>query len=659
MNLFNTNKDDYSQDKKIVDTIRSLGIDMINSAKSGHPGIVLGAAPIIYTLFAYHLNIDYKHPTFINRDRFILSCGHGSALLYSTLYMAGADISLDDLKKFRHLDSKAQGHPIYNPDLMVEATTGPLGQGLGMAVGMALGEEYLRSQIDLINHYTYVLCSDGDLMEGISYEALSLAGHLNLNKLIILYDSNNVTLDGKLDLSFSENIKGRVESSGFNYILVNDGEDIGQINDAINKAKNSDKPTFIQVKTILGHYSKYEGTNTVHGKPLEEEDIKLIKEKLNLRDSLFSPSSEVKELFQSKIRSRCDNLYDIFIEKADKLPEDKKELLNSLQNYKEPVLIKDLYYDLSTDKGESTRVTSGKILNAYAKNYPLLLGGSADISASTYGIINGFNTFNETCREGRNIYYGVREHAMGAISNGLALMGLTSFASTLLVFSDYMYPSIRLSAMMNLPVIYLFSHDSITVGEDGETHQPIEQLANLRNIKGLDVYRPGDANEVLGSYRSIFETRRPSAILLCRNEVEIKEETSVKDVQQGAYVLLLERRNLQGIIISSGEELSLAIKVYQRLTEKGYGIRLVSMPCSELFDRQTNKYQEKILPKESEIKRFVISLSSKEAWYKYVNDKDNLFTVDDYGKSAPYKDLYEYFNLTVEKIENAIIKKLN
>lgn len=656
MNLFgNSSSKDNTQDKKVIDTIRALGIDMIDNAKSGHPGIVLGAAPIIYTVFANHLNFDKNNPKWFNRDRFIMSCGHGSALLYSCLYMAGFNYELDDLKHFRKKGTKTPGHPEYNVDYGIEMTTGPLGQGLASSVGLAVGEAYLSNYFgsNIMNHYTYVLCSDGDLMEGISYEALSVAGKLGLNKLIVLYDSNDVTLDGPLSISTNENTRLRMESINWNYILVNDGENIDEIDSAINKAKSSDKPTLIEVKTILGRFSKYQGTNTVHGKPLDEEDIKTIKEKMDLRDITFAPSMEVVDWFRNKLDERCNGVVENWNLEYEKLDDEKKNQIDELIDFKNSVSLKDVYYEMPEDNKESTRVTSGKILNAFAEKYPFIIGGSADISSSTYGKINDMGDFDYKNPSGRNIYYGVREHAMAAISNGIGLMGISSFASCQLAFSDYMKPAIRMSAMMDLPVLYILTHDSITVGEDGPTHQPVEQLVGLRSIPNLDVYRPGDANEVLGSYKAIFEKRRPAALVLCRNGVPMNENTSVKDVSLGAYILEEERGDLQGIIISSGEDLLIATDVHRRLVEKGYNIRLVSMPSIEVFEKQPNQYKNKILP---DVKTFVIEASSSYSWYKYVDSAENLFNVNSFGMSAKYQDIYDKFGMTADKIEEKIIK---
>ncbi len=645
-------------DKKIIDNLRGLSIDIIAKANSGHPGIALGAAPIIATLYANHLRFSKENDKWLNRDRFILSAGHGSSLLYATLYMAGFPIELSDLESFRCLGSITPGHPEYGITKGVDISTGPLGQGVASSVGIAIGEEYLSNYFgkDIIDYYTYVLCGDGDLMEGVSYEAFSLAGKLSLNKLIVLYDSNNVTLDGDLSNSSCENTKLRFEAINWNYILVSDGEDTSSINDAIIKAKASDKPTLIEVKTTIGKFSKYQGTSKVHGSPLDEEDIKNIKEKLNLRDIPFSVSSEAVTSFRTSIDERNDNIYAEWNNKVSLLPTEKQEELNELINNKEPLKVKDIYYEIPDDGVEATRVSSGKILNSIATNYPFVMGGSADVSNSTHARIKSEGSFSKSTPLNRNIDFGIREHAMACIANGLALTGITPFVSTFFSFADYLKPALRMTALMNLPVIYVFTHDSITVGEDGPTHQPVEQLVMLRSTPNVDVYRPFDANETLGAYKTILESRRPSCLVLSRNKVELNSSTKVNEVKKGAYILEEEHGNLEAVLISSGEEIELARKVHKILTERGIAIRLVSMPSIEVFERQTKKYQESIIPEDKEV--FVIELSSSYSWYKYTNKQEHLFTVDTFGASGNRNDLLERFGFNSEKIADKIEKLL-
>lgn len=658
MNILKKENPQIQIDKKIIDNLRGLSIDTIDSAKSGHPGIALGAAPIIYSVYANHLRFDINDDKWINRDRFILSAGHGSALLYATLYMAGFPIEIEDLKDFRKLGSITPGHPEYSVTKGVDMSTGPLGQGLASSVGMAIGEQYLSNYFGkkIIDYYTYVLCGDGDLMEGVSYEALSLAGKLGLNKLIVLYDSNNTTLDGELSNSSIENTKIRFEAINWNYLLVSDGEDTVLINDAINKAKSSDKPTIIEVKTTIGKFSRYQGTSKVHGAPLDSEDIKEVKNKLNLRDIPFSVSNEAVTNFRESINSRNEKIYTDWNKEVEKLDEEKRQELLSLTNNKEPLKVKDIYYEIPEEGSEATRVSSGKILNSIAKNYPFVMVGSADVSNSTYTTIKDEESFSIDKRNNRNINFGIREHAMAAIANGLALTGITPFVSTFLSFADYLKPSLRMSALMDLPVTYVLTHDSITVGEDGPTHQPIEQLAMMRSTPNFDVYRPYDANEVLGSYKTILETRKPSALVLSRNKVELNPETKVNEVKKGGYILAKEHGNLEAVLISCGEEMEIALDVYKTLTERGIAIRLVSMPSTSIFEKQPKKYQESIIP--SDTKVFVIELSSSYSWYKYTNKKEHLFTIDEFGLSGSRDELLKKYGFTSEKIAEEIEKLL-
>ena len=645
-------------DKKIIDNIRSLAIDMIDNASSGHPGIALGAAPIIASLYDVHLIVNPKDPKWINRDRFVLSAGHGSSLLYATLFMAGYSLELDDLKKFRTIDSITPGHPEYGVTPGVDSSTGPLGQGIGNAVGMAIAEKYLEKYFgeDIINYNTYVLCGEGDLMEGVSYEACSLAGKLGLNKLIVLMDSNGVTLDGSLDNSFEENIKLRFESQNWNYILVEDSEDTKSLDAALDKAKSSDKPTLIEVKTIIGRYSNLAGTSKVHGSPLTLEDIKNIKEKLSVRDIPFSPSAEAREEMISDINNRVLPLYEEWTKKYNSLNKNSRNDLDLIINNKEPIKLKDVVYDLPEDMIESTRVASGKVLNSISEVYPFLIGGSADVSNSTYAKIKSTGNFSNKCPLGRNINFGIREHAMASIGNGLALSGLTPFVSTFVPFIDYAKASVRMSALMDLPIIYVLSHDSITVGEDGPTHQAVEQLISLRSIPNFDVYRPADSNEVIGAYNSIFETRRPSAVILSRNKVPISEFTNINDSKLGGYILEKERKNIDACIISTGEEVNLALEVSNELKTRGYDIRVVSMPSIEVFERQSAEYKENVLPNDKKI--FVIEAGSSYSWYQYT-DKEKMFTIDTFGYSGKKDDVLERVGFTKENITNKIEELLN
>ena len=643
--------------EKVANNIRGLSIDMIDAANSGHPGIVLGASDIITNIYANHLKINPKDDKWINRDRFVLSAGHGSSMLYSTLYMAGYDISLDDLKNFRKIDSITPGHPEVNLTPGVDVSTGPLGEGFATSVGIALGETYLRSLLgqDVIDYYTYVLVGDGDLMEGVAYEAASLAGHLKLNKLIVLYDSNNVTLDGNKSDSFSENIEERFKSMGWNYINIKDATEEDVINNAISFAKTTDKPTILEINTVIGKYSINEGTNKVHGSPLSKEDITNVKEKLGIRNIPFTVSQDVKDSFEEMINERNLEIYNKWKENIDTLDDDKKLLLSKIINFKDPVVLSNIFYEMSEDHKEATRESSGKVLDSIKDILPLLMGGSADVSGSTKALIKN-SDYSKDNRLGRTIHFGIRENAMASIANGLALTGITPFISTFFAFSDFLKPGIRLSAMMDLPVIYLFSHDSISVGEDGPTHEPVEQLVSLRAIPNFDVYRPADANEVIGSYKSILETRKPSAIILGRNKVRIEEVTKQNDVKYGAYILKWEKDKLDATIIATGEEVELALDVYDKLLELGYGIRLVSMPCMERFQKQDERYQRDLIPEFA--KTFVIEAGSSLSWYKYAKKKEYLFTMDEFGASGSRKDVLDKYGFTKEKISEKIIEIL-
>ncbi len=648
-------------DRKVIDQIRSLGLDMIMAAQSGHPGIVLGAAPIIYTLYKNHLQIDPNNPDWMARDRFILSAGHGSALLYATLFMAGYPLTLDDLKQFRHLHSKTPGHPELGITPGVDMSTGPLGQGIATAVGMAIGERYLNHYSEekkfpnLLDHYTYVLCGDGDLMEGVSYEATSLAGTLRLNKLIVLYDSNHVSLDGDTKMTFTENVRERFTALGWNVISDVDGEDCNDIDHAISKAKTSSLPSIIIVSTTIGKYSKYQGTSKVHGAPLEEEDLQNVKKQLEVRDIPFTVSQEAIDFFQTSIQERMSPILKEWYTKYEKLEGTLQQELTALNERHIEVSLKDFALEIPENHMESTRVSSGKILNHIASSTPFFLGGSADLSSSTKTYLKENGDFSSSNPGGRNIWYGVREHAMAAISNGLALMGLLPFASTFLVFSDYLKPAIRMSALMNLRTLYIFTHDSITVGQDGPTHQPVEQLVALRAIPNLEVFRPADGNEVLGCYKAILEKKEgPSALILSRNDVEIMDSTKANEVSKGAYIVRKEEKYLQGILIATGEEVALALSVSEKLSAEGIDTRVVSMPSIERFLAQPNEYQAEILP--TTIKTVVLEAGSSYSWYRFVYNEKYLVNVNEFGLSGTKDEVSKAFQIDFNSVFTKIEK---
>ena len=643
---------------KIVDQIRCIGIDMIDEAKSGHPGIVLGAAPIIYTVYAHHLRFDPTNPKFFGRDRFVMSAGHGSALLYSTLYMAGFDLDVEDLRLFRKLGSKTPGHPEYGVTPGVDMSTGPLGQGIATAVGMALAEakqENIFNTEDnkLIDYYTYVLAGDGDLMEGVSYEAASLAGSLKLNKLIVLYDSNNVCLDGTTDKTFNENISMRFISQGWNVITVTDGENVASIDEAINEAKKStDKPTLIEVKTTIGKYSKLQGTNKVHGTPLDKEDISHIKEILKVRDIPFTISKNACDDMRYIINTRCSNLITDFESKVEKLSPAKKELLEYFRGEDKTIKLNDLIYEPNEDNKEATRVTSSKVLNSLVPNHDELFGGSADLFGANKTYVEKVGDFSSENRSGKNIFFGVREHAMGAIMNGLALCGFRPYGSTFLSFSDYLKPSIRMACMMNLPVVYIFTHDSISVGEDGPTHQPVEQLNMLREMPNLDVYRPADANEVIGAYKNALMNNKPAVIICSRNTTPILEVTKVNEVEKGGYIAYEPIKKPDGIIISSGEEVHTALEVAKNLAVKDIQIRVVSMPNLINFLKQDGDYIETVIP--VEIRKIVFEASTSYIWSRIVFNSKYIIGLDEYGLSGSKNDIYKHFGFDVESLEKKV-----
>ncbi len=646
-----------NNENKIVDNLRALSIDMIHEANSGHPGIALGCAPILYTIYGKHLKINPEDPDWINRDRFILSAGHASSLLYAALYMSGYHLSLEDLKQFRSLHSKTPGHPEYLVTPGVDMSTGPLGQGFASSVGIAIGESYLREYYknhghSIIDYYTYVLCSDGDLMEGVSYEAASLAGHLKLNKLIVFYDSNKVCLDGNTNMTFTVDIEKYFTALNWNVMTV-DGEDLTGLDNAITKAKQSALPNLIIVNTTIGKYSKWEGTNQVHGTPLTDEDITNIKEKLGMRDISFTVSGDAKEEMQSMIQNRCSEIYDKWQQSFEKLAEETKLELENIKNKNISLPNLDINYEISELETESLRESSSKVLNALADRNPLLIGGSADLSSSIMtNLVNGGN-YSKDNPLGRNIFYGVREHAMGAIMNGISLAGIRNFGSTYLSFSDYLKPSLRLACQMNLPNIYIFSHDSISVGKDGPTHQPVEQLVSLRATPNLEVFRPADSNEMIGTYKYIAKKKQgPSVIVLGRNDTKVKTNTSITGVEKGAYIVQKEQKNISAIIISNGEDLDLALEVASGLQEKGYDLRVVSMPSIELFKKQKQSYRDEILP--FGVKVFVLEAASSYSWYEFVYNEKYLITVDDFGYSGDKIDVLEEFSFTKEKITEKI-----
>ena len=646
-------------DQKAINAIRFLGVDAINKANSGHPGIVLGAAPMAYKLFTSHMNIDVKKPQWINRDRFVLSAGHGSMLLYAINHLSGYKVSIDDIKNFRQLGN-TPGHPEYGHTDGVETTSGPLGQGISNAVGMAIAETHLAARFNkpnynIIDHFTYVICGDGDLQEGVALESVSLAGHLGLGKLIVLYDSNDIQLDGEVALALSENTKKKFEAMDWQHILVEDGNDLNAINRAINKAKKEgNKPSIIEVKTKIGYGTSLEGTSKVHGSPVGSSEADKLREKLNWTYKPFEVPEDVYQLFRKKVTLRGQRVHRKWKKLFEAYQEDYADdakLLNQFLN--NDILVNEAdFEDIAKANDEATRSVSGKVIQKLSDRFLNLIGGSADLTVSTKAK-GADGHYDKNHRLGRNINFGVREHAMGAIVNGLTLHGgLKAFSGAFFVFSDYMKPAIRLAAIMNIPSIFVFTHDSIAVGEDGPTHQPVEHLAGLRSIPNLNVIRPADAHETIAAWKVAMESKgTPTVIVLTRQNVKNYQETNAQGLTKGAYIVSKENNQFDGILLATGSEVELAMKAKDILKNKGVDVRVVSMPSHHLFDKQTKKYQKEILPKRK--KTLAIEMGSTMSWYKYTKD---IYGIDTFGASAPMEDVLEHFNFTAEKVAEAFLK---
>ena len=651
-----------------IATIRSLGIDTINKANSGHPGMVLGSAPALYTLFNKELNIYNKEAEWINRDRFVLASGHASALLYSMLHLTGFDVTIDDLKNFRQLNSRTPGHPEIEMTHGVDASSGPLGQGIPMATGMAMAEKFLASQynkenFDIIDHYTYVLCGDGDMQEGVTYEAASLAGHLSLGKLIVLYDANKVTLDGPLSMSFSENVKKRYEACNWQVLEVKDGNDINEIHKAIKKGKKEQfKPTLIIVNTVIGFGSANQGTNKVHGAPLGKEDGKNAKLSYGFDHDEFYVPEEVYEDFKKKTikrgKSKFNKWNKLFNEYKEQYPTEAKQLEDAIAG-KYSLNIDELLKNYPVGHNDATRNTSLEVIQEVAKQNPTFLSGTADLASSTKTKIKDEDDFSVENYNGRNLVFGIREFAMVAIMNGMTLhKGVKVSAGGFLVFSDYFKAAVRMACLMKLPIILPLSHDSIAVGEDGPTHQPIEQFAMLRSIPNMHVIRPGDAVEMAAAWKLAIEsTENPTALILTRQNVETMENSSIEGVSKGAYVIGKEENHLDAIIIASGSEVNLAMKAKKVLLEKGIDVRVVSMPCQEFFDQQDEQYKEAVLPNAMR-KRLSVEMASSFGWHKYVGLDGITMSIDEFGKSAPAQDVIQSYGFTVDGVVENIEKLL-
>ncbi|NBJ68296.1 MULTISPECIES: transketolase [Clostridia] len=662
-------------EQQSINTIRTLSIDAIEHANSGHPGLPMGAAPMAYTLWTDFMNHNPKHSKWFNRDRFILSAGHGSMLLYSLLHLSGYDVSIDDLKSFRQWGSKTPGHPEVHHTDGVEATTGPLGQGIGMAVGMAMAEAHLAAKfnqedLSIVDHYTYALVSDGDLMEGISHEAASLAGHLGLGKLIALYDSNDISLDGDLNRSFSEDIEQRFTAYGWQVLTVKDGNDVDAIRQAIKAAQeNHEQPTLIEVKTVIGYGSPNKSASAAsHGAPLGKDEVKLTKEYYKWTHEDFYVPEEVYADFNQKIVQKGVEAEEKWNQQLamykERYPERAEEFELALHG-KLPVDWDKELPDFEPEEDTlATRASSGKILNAIAKTVPNFFGGSADLAGSNKTTMNDEGDFSKDNYAGRNIWFGVREHAMGAALNGMALHGgLHVFAGTFFVFSDYLRPSIRLASIMNTPVTYVFTHDSIAVGEDGPTHEPIEQLASLRAMPGLSLIRPADGNETQAAWRLALEsTDTPTALVLSRQNLPTlpgTKEHAYEGVKKGAYIISEAARETPDVILlATGSEVQLAVRAQAELKEKGIEARVVSMPSWDRFKAQDKSYQEQILPAAIK-KRVAIEMASPFGWERYVGEHGKVIGIETFGASAKGEKVMEEYGFTVENVIKHVESLLN
>lgn len=643
--------------EKSINTIRFLGVDMINKAASGHPGIVLGAAGTVYELFTKFLVANPDNPDWFNRDRFFLAAGHGSALLYATLHLAGYKVSIEDLKQFRQLNSKTPGHPEYGHTPGVDSTTGPLGQGMAMAVGNALAESYLAASFNkdnlmVVDHYTYALCGDGDLQEGITMEAMAIAGRFKLNKLIVLFDSNDIQLDGPVENAMSDNLKQKFEAMNWSYQIIRKPNDLESLSKAIEIAKNSDKPSFIEIKSIIGFGTTEQGTSNTHGAPIGDEEAVKLREKLNYNYQEFEVDPEVYQDFKKTFGARGKKHFDNWLANLDEYKN------HYFEDYKQLMAVIDRKINIDFDKvipqveeaKEATRATIGKLIKTLSPFSKAMIGGSADLTASTK--VKGINgDFDFDNRTGRNINFGVREHAMAGIINGMTLHNLKAFSGGFFIFSDYMKPAMRIASIMDIPAIYIFTHDSVGVGEDGPTHEPIEQLTVFRSVPNTNVFRPANANEVRHAFRYALEAKNtPNVIALTRQNVRTDYKVDYNTFLKGAYVVS-EESEYDGIILATGSEVELAMDTAKYLKERNVFVRVVSMPSRELFIKQSKEYQESILPKNKYT--VAVEMGSTLGWYQFA---DKVYGIDDFGRSGKGNEVQQYFGFTVEKLSEFYLK---
>lgn len=651
-------------DNLSVNAIRVLSADAVQKANSGHPGLPLGAAAIGYELWANHLNHNPKNPSWENRDRFVLSGGHGSTLLYSLLHLFGYGLTLDDLKNFRQWGSKTPGHPEYGVTTGVEASTGPLGAGMAMAVGMAMAETHLAAKFNkegypVVDHYTYVLGGDGCMMEGINYEAFSLAGTLKLNKLIVLYDSNKISIEGNTDIAFTEDVPARFKAMGFKVLEVKDGNDISEIGKAIEEAKeNKESPSFIKINTKIGFGSPKEGSADVHGAPLGADNIIAMKKTLGWpsEEPFFVPD-EVYENYKAKaenLAKKEEEWNKLFKDYCEKFPEMKSLWDEYKDETKAGKLLDDEDFWSYDEKADATRNLSGKVLNKLSAKLPTLFGGSADLAPSNKSYVNGAGDYSAENYAGRNVHFGVRELAMTGIGNGLVLHGLKAYVSTFFVFSDYVKPMARLASLMEIPLTFILTHDSIGVGEDGPTHEPIEQLAEFRAMPNFNVFRPADATETIAAwYSAVTSKETPTALVLTRQNLPQLAGSS-KEALKGGYVVAdSSKETPDAIIIASGSEVSLSIEVKEALAKEGVDVRVVSMPCMDIFEKQSLEYKEKVLPKAVRA-RVAVEALSEFGWGKYVGLDGKTVCLDRFGASAPAGVLFKEFGFTVDNVVKTV-----
>lgn len=647
--------------QKCINELKAMSAEIVSNAKSGHTGSAIGAASILFALFKDHLLFNPENPKFLNRDRFVLSAGHVSALYYSLLHMFGYDYSSEDLKAFRTLGSKTPGHPEYDVCPGVEVTTGPLGQGIANAVGFAIAEANLESKLkiinpNIINNYTYCFCGDGCLMEGVALEACSLAGTLALDKLIILYDDNNITIDGTRELANSENIAKKFKAMNWNVITVKNGNDYASCTKAIQNVKKSQKPSLIIFKTTIGIGTVYENTSKVHAYPMPADELASFKKSLEV-DNHFEFSEDVKKYCYTTISKNIAK-YDKWNNFLISLKEDDKTSYKIFKKATEDSKINfdNILEKLSKLSAMAGRDISGQTLNLIAKSYPNLIGGAADVAASTKAFIDKVESFSAANKLGRNIHFGIREHAMGAICNGIALYNnKPAFNSTFLAFANYMIPPMRMAAMMKLPTLSIFTHDSINIGQDGPTHQPIEQLGMLRSIIGLQTFRPATKAETVAAYKYFFDTKLPTALVMSKNKLIENESSTIQNASKGGYILFENSKIPDIVIISSGTDVEIALKIAKNLKETN--VRVVSMPCEKLFDEQTNTYKTKVLP-DCKL-RVVIEASNDSIWHKYLSNNDLLINVNSYQSSGNGSAVYKEAGFDEVKILKLILKKLN